>query len=308
MKKVDGWKYNILKNYKNVPMSDIDIYESEPDIRWIYHKNNLVDDKNYILFNNKKVDLKMVMDFYKSNKKMIIKPNVNLRGMSNNFYILDSEEKVNTVLNKIKNYNNEIEFIGLPVYEGEYYFFHISVENRKISNLRAWQAIRDNNFSFELFYNTEFVDITPSTIIKLFQFSENLLDGFYCIEFIGHKIIDAHKRLSSQFYDLDADMFKAWNENDLSPIDDYVFNKKYSRVKRVFEDIKVNNVDFENIKKLVEYYPSVYSCNLCFDVGEYLSKNIQDSYSYRLFFVNGDKNLKEIDNFSDSVLKYILLN
>lgn len=306
----DPWKSKIFDLYPNIPKSDVEIHKKEENSRWIYDKRQLdfwFGNKHHMIvkvpyIGNKLLQLTQFMD---KGETYIIKPRVNLRGMSKNTYFVNSPNEAYKILWDISNNSPIQDFIIYKPYKGEYFTSNVVIYKNEIINSSTYSAeFYPNSYSFKAFFGNK-------SLPKIaHDFAMKAEDGFYCLEGKGEFIFDAHKRLSSQFYDLDSLMFEAWNKNNpllINNLGDTSSIPKISRVYRVFDNYKVS-FDKElldlKIDCLLSDNPNIFSINLCFENNTDLSLYVQDEYSYRYMFINGT-DLDQIEKAHDEILKIL---
>ena len=297
---VDNWKRKILDNFPNVPKNDVEIHKNNPNIRWLYDKKILDEyfgfNESFVLNPYTQKNYENLLEAYcLPNQKYVIKPLLNLRGMSANTYFANNLKEILHSFEDILNNGVNTNYVILKFYEGEYYTLNLSVFKGKITNYTTYKAITDENSSFQLFYSNYALPEIVNT------FAEVVEDGFYCIEVKGDKIFDAHNRLSCQFWDLDKSLFDAWNTNNPEIIVNKNYSDKFSRVYRLSKDCRIwGDINFEKYLR-----KGVTSINLCFDEGFWLSNYFQDRHSYRYMYING-YDLLEIEKTYSEINKLFI--
>ena len=279
---LEKWEQEIANKYPNIEFDDEKIYRDKPELRWIY-------DKAYISkeFNG---EVAYSLEEYIVNNKavpqypFVIKPRVNTLGMGRGTMILKTPCDWLKYRTKSKLPNEPL--IILPYYQGAHLSIDIHVVNQRIQYSTGFLAIKEFiNDSFVLFASVPANDspISYRVTRKLRKFAERVPDGFYCLEFISDKLIDAHARPALQFIEL----HNFWSNT----------RQYYSRVYRLPHNaiITASNEFYEYMKNpdYVYIYP-------CWEDGVALSNNPNDEYSYRYMIING-YNLLYIEQAAEEV-------
>lgn len=218
---------------------------------------------------------------------VLVKPKINLLGMGIGCHKVHHLEQI----------QNRKGFIAQEFYEG----VHISTDMVLI----AGQVVDKFSFKchvneyggFDYFESISDLDSTDGS----FAVAELLKDytGLLCVETIGGKVIEAHLRAATMFYDICGGFIeKAYQQviyNKVSQ-EDYEtssFEKTYSKFNRRLTDA------YPQLAKLkIECPNGVRSFHLEWEPGYKLSDYAQDPNTFRYLVVNGT-DLKQIESFSN---------
>ena len=183
-------KYKLKKTYSN----DLDSWLFNNRYREIYNK--------LWLSYSQGID-SAPMGIYPNKYPIIIKPIINLYGMSRGFKIIKNEEE----------YEREIKdgYFWQPYFKGKHYCIDIIYGNKKIYYYTCLESISKGEGIFE-YHKFRKDYIIPKKIKKWLQ--KNLKDYRGClnIEVINGKIIECHLRLNGDFHLYDSKFIIALKE------------------------------------------------------------------------------------------------
>jgi hypothetical protein len=263
---LEKWEQAIADKYPTIEFDDEKIYQENLALRWIY-------DKAYISREFNDTHAYNFEEYVKNARSMpdypfVIKPQVNTMGMGRGTVIMKTP--CDWLKYRAKNKLPNEPLIILPYYQGAHLSIDMRVTKGRVDFSCGFLAIKDNNDSFVLFASVmaDYSYISKSITNKLAIFAKRVPDGFYCLEFISDKLIDAHARPSLQF----IDMHRFYRNN----------SNMFSRVYRLPYNAIItapNGLDLE-----FEDNVQVFTC---FEEGVPLSNSTNDSYSYRYLIING---------------------
>lgn len=229
----------IKKKYPNIPINDFHAYQYYYNYNDVYNK--------LLLSQLQGIDCSPV-GIIPINFPVVIKPIINLYGMSNNFF----------KINNLEEYNKD-KYIGMfwqEYFDGTQYNLDLNIINGKIIQYFCVISIPDENGRFKYhYYEKEY--ILNNNIIK---FIEKILEdysGFVNIEVINNKIIEMHLRLNGDLFlysndDIDkminGDIIKI-KSNSFFPIfiEDFIFNKiDIGLFKKYLDSLNID-YDLDNI-------------------------------------------------------------
>ena len=223
---------------KEIITNDIDAWEKNKDYRKIY-------DKLFIAY-SQNID-SGPMGLYPKSYPIIFKPIVNLYGMSRGFKII----------NNIYEYNSNIKdgFFWMKYFPGEQINLDLIIINGKIKFYSTLVSHDNKDGTFN--YHESLPDYKiDENIIKWIKKNLNNFTGCLNLEIIDKNIIEAHLRLNGDFY--------LYNENFVRELENLYLNKKWNlkySIKKVYlipifvkSSLKIENVDFNTILKLLNYY------------------------------------------------------
>ena len=193
-------------NISNIPINDIDAWNDFKDNNFIYNKLNLIQ--------LQKIDCGPIGTMPNS-YPIIIKPIINLYGMSRGFKIIKNKKEY------LENQNDG--FFWMPYLSGKNYTIDIILNKGKIISYYCMESKQSINGTFE--YHT----YLPNYILdkNIFKFLETILKkytGPINIELINNVIIEAHLRLNGDFYIFNDEFVK--NLSNLISNEEYNFNVK----------------------------------------------------------------------------------
>ena len=272
---MDKWEFNYIKDLKDwdaLAWTDEEAYEMYPDYNRVYDKLFIARRCSTL----KTYDLEKVLP---SKYPVIVKPKINLVGMSKGAYIASSIDEIGLTKG----------MMAQEIAKGNHYSMDLVFQDGEIIDWFAFQAHKNYYGSFTLFASTSICNEYVCTQIKSIMKGYT---GVVCVEYIGHQIIDVHLRPSVQFFDICGGLQEQlphfiktgeWNVTK--------FEKTYSKVYRRFEDSHV--VKFRNLRKP----NAIRSVQECWERDKYLSENDNDMFSYRYMVINGT-NLESIENYA----------
>ncbi len=250
-----------------------------PNYFWIYDKYQLSKRLGQYV-----VDLETQ---YPDRFPVLVKPKINLLGMGIGCHKAHSLEEI----------QNRKGFIAQEFYEGGHISTDMVLIAGKIVDRFSFQCYVDEYGSFDYFESISDLDSTDGS----FAVAELLGDytGLLCVETIGGKVIEAHLRAGTMFYDICGGFIeKAYRqviEGQVSKEDYDVssFEKTYSKFNRRLEDAYPHLEEVE-----IECPQGVMSFHLEWESGYKLSDYAQDPNTFRYLVVNGT-DLKQIESFSN---------
>jgi hypothetical protein len=267
---LDDWERKYIQNlpdYDLVAWSDTEAFHRYPNYNIVYNK--LILSKHHTLIDTYDLEAGKRPTLY----PCIIKPIVNLFGMSQGTYIASAEEEIEDTKG----------YMAQNLLLGKHYSTEFVIQNGKI--IDEFNFLCNKNFygSFILFESTKTMDRMHMLQVK--NKVEELLKGFtgpICVEHINGNIFDFHLRPGVQFYDILEPMMSQYPklmQGNYTPVP---FKKCFSAVYRT----RYNSIF--NVKQIPQQKAQgVSSVQLCFTSGKPLSKEVQDEYSYRYMVVNG---------------------
>ena len=178
---------------------------------------------------------------------IIIKPIINLYGMSRGFKKINSLEEYE---------NNQIDgHFWMPFFEGDNYNYDIIFDDGKIVSYYTLISKPSINGTFE-YHKYAFEEKLPKHVIDLLENNFDTYSGPMNIEIIDNNIIEGHLRLNGDCYIYDDDFFinlsnlinkKPYKFNEIKKniylfpyfINPYYFEEKYLN-KQEIEEILLN--------------------------------------------------------------------
>ena len=229
-------KYKLKKNYSN----DLDSWLFNNKYREVYNK----------LWLSYTQDIDCApMGIYPNKYPVIIKPIINLYGMSRGFRIIKNEEE----------YDREIKdgYFWQPYFKGKHYCIDIIYGNKKIYYFTCLESFSKNEGIFD--YHIYRKDYVISEKIKKWLY-KNLKDYRGClnIEVINGKIIECHLRLNGDFHLYDSKFATALKEFEKTKNWEY----KNSITNRVIVPIFINKKEIEYVKKRLMENSKIRKCIL----------------------------------------------
>jgi hypothetical protein len=186
----------------NILCNDIDAWEYFPSFNFIYNKLNLIKLQN--------IECGPIGTLPKK-YPIIIKPIVNLYGMSKGFKIIKNKSEYLE--------NQKDGFFWMPYLSGKNYTIDIILKNGKIINYYCMESKQSINGTFE--YHIYLPDYKLNQkIINLLEEILKFYTGPINIELINDIIIETHLRLNGDFYIFD--------DNFLINLSKLINNKNYS--------------------------------------------------------------------------------
>jgi hypothetical protein len=233
----------VKKNNLNkfISTNDIDSYIKNPENNWIYNKLEL----------SKRQNLSSApWPIIPSKYPIIIKPMINLYGMSRGF------EKINN-MNQYLSLENKDGYFWQKYLSGKQINLDIIVDNGKIIDYFAIYSKDNKDGTFE--YHKLLKEYKISEKIILFiQNNLSKYKGLLNFETIDNYIIEAHLRFNCDFF--------IYNEKFCKNLISFFFENKYNKIKikdityfPIFIDLgtlnKLNiNVITEKINKIIDKY------------------------------------------------------
>lgn len=273
----DLWEENYIKNLKDshlVPWGDSDAFLRNPSYSHIYDKLLLSKLTNTI----KVWDLeKEIPNIY----PVMVKPRMNLFGLSKGSYVADSEEEIEDIKDMIAQ-----EFAN-----GVHYSTDYILSGGKI--VASFTFVGDKNFynDFVMWRSVPFPD-------KISNYVEDVLKGYTGIanfESIDGKIIEGHLRGSLQFYDICGKLLDKMPEFiKTGNLDKIKFEQTYSKVLRTRHD------GYVKVRTLPKLKQGIRSVQLCFDKNIKLSETDPGSHRKRYCVINGT-DLGKIEQYAKSL-------
>lgn len=206
----------LFKNYNNsFPISDIEAWIRYPNYNVIYNKLQLAEIQGLNC---------APIPVYPDTYPVVIKPIINLYGMSRGFYKINNKDEYKTLLNK----NNLSGYFWETYLSGDQFNIDIIFKNGKIIKYFSLKSKpeKEGIFKYHKYINNYKLD---ENIINIL---EQILDdytGFLNIELIDGFIIEAHLRLNGDFF--------IFNEKHIDSLVNFIKTKNYI-------DIPINPVTF----------------------------------------------------------------
>ena len=243
-------KYKNLNDYNkllntNIISNDIDAYVKYKKYRHIYNKLWLAESQ----------DLPSApIGIYPNNYPIIIKPIINLFGMSRGITIINNEEEYS-------NFNKD-GFFWEKYLTGNHYTLDIILKNGNIIFVGGFKSFKDKNGSFKYHESVEVNFKLPLEIKYWINKYLNKYTGCLNLEIIQDKynnnynyIIEAHLRLNGDFQLYDENfvlkLSKLLNMDNYNLSDFYKYDKKYLIPIFIKKGIKKENI---NLKKIYQIF------------------------------------------------------
>jgi len=264
---LDEWEYQYIKDFPEedlarIAWTDEEAWERYPSLRWVYDKQKLAERYG---------TLSVASPF-------VVKPRINLKGMGRGVSVIRGIKKV-----------------AQEYLEGDHDTTDLAVFSGQVVGCTTFLARKDYNGSFRLFECIPRSRVYPPARQLVRDIAPELGYGIVNVETISGKIIEAHLRPSTQFFDIDGGLIGGmlgW-DGDHKPI------KTYSRVFRREKDARCD------MKDALEPTPlGVKSIQFCFESGHRLSEYTQDPHSFRYLVINGT-DLEVIEEYGKTITSLI---
>jgi hypothetical protein len=257
--------------------NDFDAWQKFKDFRFIY-------DKLFIAY-SQDID-SGPMGLYPKSYPIIFKPITNLFGMSRGFKII----------NNIEEYDENLQdgFFWMEYFPGKQINLDLIIIN---GNIMFYSALishdnQDGTFNYHESLPNYVID---DKIIKWISKNLSNYKGCLNLEIINNNIIEAHLRLNGDFYLYDETFVrelenlylnKTWNLN-------YQIKKVYLIPIFVNSQFKVENIDFNSILKLLDYY-QVNSLRIDNIKSNYQKEGISRLFMYDIYNIDQGLILKDL--------------
>lgn len=275
---LDKWEYRYIKDladHELVPWNDEQAFDMYPKHSRVYDKLKVA--KKYTRL--KTYDLEKTLP---SNYPVMVKPRINLHGMSKGAYIASNIDEIGETRG----------MIAQQIATGKHHTTDLVMLEGDIVDWFTFECHKNHYGSFTLFESVKYVNERVCLNVK------DMLKGYtgpVCVEYIGNNIIDIHLRPALQFYDISGGMqkqlphFMKTGEWQMT-----TFEKTYSKVYRTFRNCKVSTPKRQKLPY------GVTSIQYCWEKGSTLGEDIQDEFSYRYMVINGTS-LKCIENVGHKI-------
>ena len=262
---------------KEIITNDIDAWKKLKDFRKIY-------DKLFIAY-SQNID-SGPMGLYPKSYPIVFKPIINLFGMSRGFKII----------NNIDEYNSNIKdgFFWMKYFPGKQINLDIIVINGKIKFHSALISHDNKDGTFNYHESLPDYKITDN-IKKWIKINLHNYIGCLNLEIIDNNIIEAHLRLNGDFY--------LYDEIFVRELEKLYLNKKWNinySIKKVYlipifvdSKMKIENIDFNAILKLLKFY-NVNSLRIDNIKSNYQKENKSRLFMFDIFDIKKGMNLKDL--------------
>lgn len=219
--------FNYLDDkYNDVPLNDFEAYQYYYNYNDVYNKLLLSQLQN---LECAPVGIKPTIF------PIIIKPIINLYGMSNGYCKIDTLEEYN---NLFKNFTNYIGMFWQKYLDGQQYNIDLNMKDGKIIQYFCVNSEPDINGMFKYHYYNKKYRLPKKVKMFIEQMLENYT-GFVNIEVINNIIIEMHLRLN-------GDLFLYSKKNI-----DTMMKRKKTRIKNkcffpIFTNKNINIIDYLN--------------------------------------------------------------
>lgn len=295
---LEHWYHQYFNNIDKkildiVAWSDYEAFSIYKNYRWVYDKELL---SNILGYKVLKLEDYKKCNFY----PVIVKPKINMEGMSKWAYKVNAEEYLNL---------DRKNMIMQSFFTGNHLTTDFCVRKGKILDFFTFKCHKNSNGSFYLFESIDSMslskhlrfDVCNDEIKPIYKFIEKTMigyTGFINVETIGNNIIEIHLRPSIQYFDICGDMLENFcnylykSKDSILPgiYEPAYFEKTYSKVYRKKYNCKPLML---NIPKFPEHIRSIQKC---FDNNCLLSDYSQDEFSYVYMVINGT-NINSIKRF-----------
>lgn len=285
-----------MKNTETIYLSDEEAYlDIDNPYKYLYDKHYL----SLLLGTN----TRCLNDTKDLPYPCIIKPRINLGGMSKEAYVAYRKRDIG------KEHQNS-NWLAQPYIEGRHYTADIILRNGEPIAFFTFLAYKNIKDSFWLFEAVRHMNVFVLRDIELLKLDYTGIINVEWIENDGESvIIDFHQRPSLQFKDISGEIISEGiklTHNNKHKVN-VLFEKTYSRVYRLPYDAVVDASKLL-INTLAKLWKGVRSVQFCFENNKSLSKFTQDKYSYRYLVINGT-DLSKIEAFrnfveTNGLLKY----
>ncbi len=285
---IDWWEYKYIAKHprvNEVAWDDRQCMVKYPTYSSIYDKKWVNDTFNstpcWLLDKNELPDKYPVM----------VKPVTNLMGLGDGAYVAFDDKDLS------KSDRNGL--MAQSFFHGRHLSTDFVIHRGKVVDWFTFIGHKDYNGSFKLFESHNGYSKRAYEAVE--YVAKRGYNGFVNVETIGTNILEMHLRPSLQFTDICDNLIIGYLDqmDSLKKYRHSEYKKTYSKVWRVSKDLKLPTVD-------IDFFPKgVYSMQLFWEKGMWLSDYTQDNYSYRIMCVNGN-NLKSIKRFGNSLLKMLL--
>lgn len=219
------------------PINDNTAWLTFPDFRIIYNKLFLSEIQN--LESNP-------IPITPNKFPIVIKPIINLSGMSKGFYKINNEQEYDNIIKNI----NLAGYFYQPYFSGQQFNYDIIIKDGKIIDYFCVVSypLEDGMFDYH-----EFLPDNNKISIKNIRIIEDLLDsytGFINVEIIDDYIIEAHLRINGDIF--------IYNKENINKLINFYITKEYSKIvipeKIYFVPFftKKINLDFKKIEYLLK--------------------------------------------------------
>lgn len=281
-------EYLKINNKYIFPINDSSAWLKYPEYKMIYNKLFLSEIQN--LDSNP-------IPIVPSKFPVIVKPIINLNGMSKGFYKVNNENEYD----KLCIDNNLSGYFYQPYFSGIQYNYDIIIKEGKIIDYFCVisHPLKDGMFDYHEFIpKNEAKKLTPKNI----QIIEDLLDnysGFVNLEIINDYIIEVHLRLN-------GDMF-IYDQNNINKLISFYITKDYQEIIisdkiyfiPFFTDI-IDNIDFKSIEYLLK---EDYIIDYKFDNINSINQSDNKRFLYLTTY-----NLKKTLNLRNKIYKLLYIN
>lgn len=262
---------------KEIITNDFDAWEKFKDFRFIY-------DKLFVAY-SQNID-SGPMGLYPKSYPIIFKPITNLFGMSRGFKII----------NNLEEYDENLQdgFFWMEYFPGKQINLDLIIIN---GNIMFYSALishdnQDGTFNYHESLPNYIID---NKIIKWITKNLSNYDGCLNLEIIDNHIIEAHLRLNGDFY--------LYDENFVKELENLYLNKKWNlnyQIKKVYlipifvkPELKVENIDFNSILKLLDYY-QVNSLRIDNIKSNYQKEGLSRLFMYDIYNIDQGLILKDL--------------
>lgn len=262
---IEPWEWQFISNLKDkelVAWCDEEAMTMYPKYSWVYDKQ--------LLSNSAGLTCHDLSKELPKSYPVIIKPRVNLEGLSKDCYIATSEDE-------IEDYDN---FIAQELVQGPQFSVDFIMLNGEIKGFFAFQSHKSAYGEIKLFSSSPFFSALVQQDITR---ALNGYTGVGNVEYIGHKIIELHLRPSLQFYDICGGFISKMPEFIRTKVvPSFKFERTFSRVFRTRFD------GHPEALKIPSKKPStVRSVQLAWKDGKKLSETDMSLFRRRYLIING---------------------
>lgn len=214
-------------NYPNVPLNDFEAWVQYPEHQHVYNK----------LYIAQKQGLDAgPIGIYPTSYPVVIKPIINLYGMSNKF------TKISSKCEFLRVEKDNIGLFWEKYLSGCQYNIDINMENGKIVQYYTVKSIPDDNGMFKCHYYYPKYRLSKKIITFLCKILYNYT-GFVNIEVINNYIIEIHLRLNGDLF-----IYSKKNIDKMMVKQRTILKKKYFYPIFVKDDVEIDDNVYEYLK------------------------------------------------------------
>ncbi len=230
-------EYLKIDNKYIFPINDNTAWLTFPDFRIIYNKLFLSEIQN--LESNP-------IPIIPNKFPIVIKPIINLSGMSKGFYKINNEKEYDNIVKS----NNLAGYFYQPYFSGQQFNYDIIIKDGKILD---YFCVISHPLENGMFDYHEFLPDNKKISMKNIRIIEDLLDsytGFINVEIIDDYIIEAHLRINGDIF--------IYNKENINKLINFYITKEYNKIiipeKIYFVPFFTDkiNIDFTKIEYLLK--------------------------------------------------------